>query len=468
MKKKALVWIGWLVGSLLMVAYLTNLMRNEGSEARGPMIDRTAFIPGQTTDGHYQIEIKCNVCHTAGEGVRQDACIQCHGAELEAAADSHPAKKFKPLDKVHLVERLDALHCVTCHVEHRPTMTRPMGVTMPLDYCAHCHETIQTERPSHAGLSFQTCATAGCHNFHDNRGLNEPFLTAHLNDPDSLETMIVPARSAWRTNHPDAGSPAKPLTEVDQDAPRSVVVDSALTRAWVETAHARAGVNCTDCHRDPSDASLTTGKWVDKPTHESCKRCHEGEVAGFLGGRHGMRLAQGLSPMTPGMARLPMHAEAAHRELSCVSCHNDHEFDTRFAAMDACVQCHDDGHTRSYAASPHAKLWRDEVAGKAPAGSGVSCATCHMPRETHRADGVETVTVQHNQNDNLRPNEKMLHNVCIRCHGVEFAIEALADPSLIGANFKGVSAVKVDSLDMIRAKLAEIERKRAGRKPTQN
>ena len=43
--------------------------------------------------------------------------------------------------------------------------------------------------------------------------------------------------------------------------------------------------------------------------------------------------------------------------------------------------------------------------------------------------------VSHDNSANLRPNEKMLRNVCNNCHGMQFSMNALADPGLIEANF---------------------------------
>jgi len=346
-----------------------------------------------------------------------------------------------------------------------PDRTRPMGVTMPMDYCYHCHKDIGETRPNHARFAFDSCATAGCHNFHDNRGLNEPFLRAHLDDKDHLDKQVIAKRMPRKTAAWDAAA-VSALVANDADTPSGVEADANLHSDWAASTHARAGVNCTSCHHAKDEATGTTA-WIDRPDHTSCNGCHTHEVEGFLAGRHGMRLAAGFSAMTPAKARLPMKRDAAHRELSCVSCHSDHRFDTTFAAADACVSCHDDGHTLAYKDSPHAALWRAEVAGDAEAGTGVSCATCHLPREVHRSSGVEIARVQHNQNDNLRPNEKMLRNVCVSCHGAQFALNALADRALIDRNFTGDAATHVTSLELIRTKLAEIERKRKERRSRQ-
>jgi hypothetical protein len=169
--------------------------------------------------------------------------------------------------------------------------------------------------------------------------------------------------------------------------------------------------------------------------------------------------------MTPGRARQPMHAKARDHEMGCTSCHGAHRFDTKKAAVDACVGCHRDQHTAAYERSPHYALWKKEMAGAAPAGSGVSCASCHMPREDYRAPGldVKRILVQHNQNDNLRPNEKMIRPVCMSCHGLGYSIDALADAKLALANFSGKPGAHIRSLDMVARRLKELEEKRGGK-----
>jgi len=160
-----------------------------------------------------------------------------------------------------------------------------------------------------------------------------------------------------------------------------------------------------------------------------------------------MRVAQDLPPMTPAEARLPMKSAREHEQLDCSSCHGGHRFDTREAATESCLSCHDDAHSLAYKNSIHYELWTSESEGQGTAGTGVSCATCHMPR-CENEDGESAV--QHNQNDNLRPNEKMIRSVCINCHGVGFSIDSLADQELVDACFAGRAATSVDSMKMVK------------------
>jgi hypothetical protein len=144
-----------------------------------------------------------------------------------------------------------------------------------------------------------------------------------------------------------------------------------------------------------------------------------------------------------------MRSDAHGHELTCNTCHTAHRYDTREAAVTACLNCHADAHSLAYEASPHHALWQRELAGAAEAGTGVSCATCHMPRVAYDPnDWLRRTLVDHNQNATLRPNEKMIRPVCLHCHGLGFAIDALADPELVRRNFTGRPAVQVESMGM--------------------
>lgn len=442
----ALIWILWTLLSVTLTVYLGSTL-TVGEDQR-------LFLPGPTSHGHYQIELECESCHTdafGGTEALDQACLSCHAEELKRADDSHPLSKFTDPRNADRVAKLDARSCVTCHSEHRPEITHPMGLTLPTDYCFRCHQEIGEERESHKDLTFDSCATAGCHNYHDNRALYEDFLVNNSAQPDAQRSGLLPERDFATLFHalpsyPINHFPAHPLRAADQDG-RGYINDvaererSEILAEWLLSTHARSGVNCRACHLNAE------GIWHDQPDHQACEQCHSDEVAGFLAGRHGMRLAQDLTPMRPEMARLPMNSEVAEHELSCASCHAAHRYDTEHAAVEACLGCHDDRHSRAYLDSPHHRLWQAERAGEGEPGSGVSCATCHLPRSLHREFDTQRILVQHNQNDGLRPNEKMIRPVCLQCHTLELAIDALADRELIERNFAGAPGVHVPSID---------------------
>jgi predicted CXXCH cytochrome family protein len=398
---------------------------------------QSLYVPGPTSSGHHQIEEKCAACHTRFAGATDEACVRCHGQALREAGDSHAAAKFDDPGKASQLAIVDARSCLPCHREHRDEARERGSVTMAPALCLGCHAEVGQERPSHRSFAADSCASAGCHNYHDNRALYRDFLTRHRDEPPLLATRQVPQK-------PHA---AEPVVVPPVDAPEEVSAEPSYARAvtdWSASAHARGKVTCTACHEQSSETEEPV--WSGPVPDATCARCHEGERAGWLAGKHGMRAAVELAAMSPSQARLAMKRDAPSHDMGCTSCHGAHLFDRRWAAAEACQRCHDDVHTRTYRGGAHELAWQREQRGEAAPGTGVSCATCHLPR--HRSgDGF---TVDHNQNANLRPTDRMVRGVCMSCHGVGFSLSALADTALVRANFPGPPAPTIRTgMDLI-------------------
>jgi hypothetical protein len=118
--------------------------------------------------------------------------------------------------------------------------------------------------------------------------------------------------------------------------------------------------------------------------------------------------------------------------------------DVQFSRTEACLNCHSDEHSLSFKDSPHGQLQLKADQGELPQQAAVSCATCHLPTVEK---GKDDFFVNHNQNDNLRPNEKMIRSVCMQCHNLEFSIDALADKALIENNFSHPPTEHIPSID---------------------
>ena len=435
--RQILLWASWILVTLTLSIYLTTTLLGQ---------DKSSFLPSETTHGHYQIEKACDACHTTFAGVKQQACLDCHAAEFEKVKDSHEASKFSDPRNAIMLELIDAQKCVTCHIEHRPNMTRPMGVTLPPDFCVYCHEDIAIDRPSHEGMPFKECRDA-CHNYHDNSALYEDFLAKNLHQQDTFANSTnILERNFLEFYRLNPKHQVQKLTMQEQDAPEHIDLEKG--KDWLDSSHANAGVNCMSCHENSEQI------WIDKPEYSICKDCHDSEVTTFLEGKHGMRLNAELSAMTTDMALLPMKAKT-HKELNCNSCHKAHKFNTspRYTAVESCLECHADDHSRAYKASPHFRLWNEELKGQTTKGTGVSCATCHLPREVIENAGKQRTIVQHNQNLNLRPTQKMLRGVCMNCHGVGFSLDSLVDKELVRNNFSEQPAKHIESLEMVAKRL---------------
>lgn len=449
---KFALWILWILVTLCVGGfYAYNVFLDD---------DKDELLIGDASHGHFQIELDCGACHTeafGGQEILQDACINCHAEELEIAQDSHPRVKFSDPRNAALLEVIDARYCISCHTEHQEEQTNPMGLTMPKDYCFHCHENIAEERPSHEGLGFETCASAGCHNYHDNRALYETFLARNGNQPWLNEVARITSSNNAQLN----AVPTEPHHGVafsDKAAQHPEVLAD-----WSASAHAEAGVNCGGCHSDSSE------NWVESPSYEVCATCHDYETETFMQGKHGMRLAAGLDPLDPVHSQMAF-SDGAAAHNGCNSCHAPHDYDREFAATDACLGCHADDHSLAFKASPHGMIAENALLSglDVEPNSIVTCATCHMPSISERETDAETALgidvaninsnagdladieifhINHNQNDNLRPNEKMIRPVCMQCHGLGFSIDALADPLLIENNFNGQPSEHIPSIE---------------------
>lgn len=464
-----LYWLVWVALTLAGASFMAWVMFDAE--------DKSLFMPGPLSNGHHQLVDACDSCHTdsfGGGEVLQQACLDCHGDDRVKPFDSHPRSKFTDPRNADRLEQIKATDCVTCHTEHKPEITLKNGLSQPKDVCFHCHQDIAEERPSHKDMAFDTCASAGCHNYHNNRALYTDFLVKHMDAPDQLSRQRLPSKDFSEAlesmlDYPRDHYPIEPLALGAIDAPTQHNWDEPTQQAWLKTSHAEAGVNCSACHQ-PKDTQGETTHWLQNPGQEVCQRCHSLEVQQFGKGKHGMRLAAGLSPMQVKDARLPMHDQPKHAELTCNSCHSTHQDDVAHAAVEACLNCHNDTHSRAYKGTPHHKLWQAEQAGTARPNTGVSCASCHMPRiEMDVSDWLSRNVVDHNQSANLAPNSKMIRSACQHCHGLGMSIDALADRQLIERNFDRAPSVHVDSIDLARADqeryLKELEAAKAKNNP---
>ena len=466
--RKWMIWTIWLVFTVGLSAWigiglLNTTIETQSTASTNVSADNGFFLIGETTSGHHQIELACENCHTdpfGGEEILQEACENCHLAELNAVRDAHPKRKFTDPSNADRIAVLDARYCVTCHREHKADITQAMGLTVPEDVCFLCHENIGEDRETHKDLAFDTCASSGCHNFHDNRALFEDFLVENADQPRiSSHPLIAPltaVEALYMEGAIASAAESGRLTLGQADAPANLM-NSDVAESWAGSVHAAASVNCNGCHEQ-------NGIWQENVSLQQCADCHEDQNSGFLLGKHGMRIDAGLPPMTPAMARIPMHESAHQQELTCTSCHGAHDFDRQLAAIDACLGCHSSDHVNAYEGSAHARLSELAFSGNAPEESAVTCATCHMPRETRLVAGREVTHVQHNQNANLRPSDKMLRGVCMNCHSLAFSMDALADTTLVESNFTGLPQVHVESIDMaVKRRQAIIGRDRTYR-----
>lgn len=204
-----------------------------------------------------------------------------------------------------------------------------------------------------------------------------------------------------------------------------------LAQQWHDSAHARAGVNCMDCHQaDPADRDAITheGKVIATiVSPQDCGRCHEKEFQEQAGSVHAEAYAiiherlPALADNLTGSAVQAAGCDQCHgsevrvrgdgtldpatwpnsgigrinpdgSKGSCSSCHGRHKFSKAQAREpEACVRCHsgpDSPDKEIFEASKHGMIYAAErahmnldsdtwVAGQDYT-AAPTCVTCHM------------------------------------------------------------------------------------------
>lgn len=154
--------------------------------------NKQAFLPGETSVGHYLFETSCASCHEGFKPVSNETCMRCHEAEM--AEDKHGAAKFRDPRWAGELEKIEALTCTTCHNEHVHMFGR--GVHLQPDLCMACHQGIvEGDLKSHDGFTPDGCWTGGCHNYHDHGSISTGFLIENIDQPPMLPVQQLPVRA---------------------------------------------------------------------------------------------------------------------------------------------------------------------------------------------------------------------------------------------------------------------------------
>ena len=249
MSRKAWIWVLWAAATTRRLLMLAAWMLVAGD--RRPFPDRRDDrrpppVRDRLRDLPYRPGLRRR--REGREGAEQGLPHLPRPEELRAADDSHSTKRFRSPRMAAFREKLDARLCTSCHVEHRPEITRASAVSVAMDFCVACHsegeQDVRKNRPSHAGLGFDTCASSGCHNYHDNRALYEDFLVKHAH---ADMACAVPAHALAARQRSRAPAPEAALGRDDAAAPAAALGSAATVDDWAGSGHAAAGVNCAAC-----------------------------------------------------------------------------------------------------------------------------------------------------------------------------------------------------------------------------
>jgi hypothetical protein len=68
------------------------------------------------------------------------------------------------------------------------------------------------------------------------------------------------------------------------------------------------------------------------------------------------------------------------------------------------------------------------------------------------------VHVNHNNTYTLLPRDRMVAEVCMNCHGMEYAYQSIFDDEMVEANFNRLPTLEMETFELVR----KLEQRRSG------
>ena len=223
-----------------------------------------------------------------------------------------------------------------------------------------------------------------------------------------------------------------------------------IFQAWVNSKHAKTGVDCITCHQNHEEARPK--KSAVEP--QVCAQCHAEKFAQFQEGRHfiawdRMKEHRQYHSLPPPLQKA--FCERCHNiQNKCNSCHTSHAFNPEEAREpESCKKCHTGlagPHDEMYASSLHGTIYAAEKSlTRAP-----TCASCHMYKGTHNISfGIVYDSLGSAVDKNGKPLSKeeqekirkqMVEGVCYQCHIKSLTQERFELADRVKQEAKGVLA----------------------------
>jgi hydroxylamine dehydrogenase len=223
-----------------------------------------------------------------------------------------------------------------------------------------------------------------------------------------------------------------------------------IFQAWVNSKHAKSGVDCITCHKSHEEA-IPKKSAVDPKV---CAQCHPEKYEQFQEGRHSVtwdRMKDHRQYQTLPDPLKKAFCERCHGiQNRCHSCHTSHAFNPEETREpEACKKCHTGlagPHDEMYASSLHGTIYvADKNLSRAP-----TCVSCHMYKGTHNISfGIVYDSWGNPVDKNGKPlsrderegiRQQMVKGACYQCHIKSLTLERFELADQVKQKAKGVLA----------------------------
>ncbi len=299
--------------------------------------------PGDLARPHAHLEgiSNCTQCHTLGDKVSNDKCLDCHKeikSRLDRRSGYHYSKEVKGKDcfschSDHHGRNFDMVHFDEEKFDHNLTGTKLTGAHQKID-CRDCHRPDYIEdrilkKRAETFLGLQTDCV-NCHEDAHQKTLGNDCANCHSTDAFS------PA-SKFDHNKTDFALQGQHKTVECKECHQTETRNGKEFQRFADVPFA----NCNACHDDPHNSHLGT----------DCKQCHT---------EQSFTSRAGLKNFNHATTHFPL--KGRHKQVDCANCHKMGAgpatiFQDRLGvATNQCATCHKDVHEGKF---------------------GTNCAECH-------------------------------------------------------------------------------------------
>jgi len=331
--------------------------------------------PGDLAEPHAHLKglSNCTKCHTLGEKVSNEKCLDCHldiGIRISESRGYHSSAEVK------------GKSCTECHSDHHGRNFQM--IRFDTDQFNHAL-TGYNLLGAHAKINCKTCHKVG--NIIDPKvalkpstylGLVQECLTCHTDYHQG--TLSLECASCHDFN---AFKPASKF-------------DHKRARFTLRGKHAQ--VDCSLCHKK----SVNNGKEIQKFTGLSfgkCTSCHKdvhdnkfGQNCTQCHSEASFHQVKGMKNFNHSRTNYPL--EGKHRVVACASCHKSGY--SRDIKHKLCSDCHKDYHNKQFA-----------VQGRSP-----DCSDCHSILGFEQS----SFTIERHNDSPFKLTGAHLATPCFTCH----------------------------------------------------
>lgn len=331
--------------------------------------------PGELAKVHAHLEgiANCTKCHSLGDKVSNDKCLDCH-VEIRSRRDAskgfHSSSKVRSKDCTichgdHYGRNYDIVHLVKEKFDHNDTGYKLEGRHLKPG-CGDCHkkehladDLLKKKQETYLGLN-SACTT--CHEDVHQKTLPADCISCHTFESfrPAVGFSHATAKFQLKARHVDVAC--------EKCHPKSMRAGKSYQQF--------TGIkfqNCSACHADPHENKFG----------QDCARCHVEE------GFKNVKTTGNFDHSQTGFT-----LEGRHRQVACKLCHKISV--TARVRHDKCADCHKDYHNNQFSRN----------------GVNSDCSDCHDVNGFAQSN----FTVERHNQSKFRLEGAHLATPCLECH----------------------------------------------------